>query len=83
MCRLLTKIPLMPLLAVALLLGLAPVRPEPHLIEKVRLLLHGQLQRPLDIFDLGLHGVPVLLLLLRLSAMLCCRQPAGSNQNRT
>lgn len=49
------------LLPAALLLGLAPFRPEPHLVEKVRMLLNGQLARPLDIFDLLLHGVPILL----------------------
>jgi hypothetical protein len=44
----------------------APVLPEPHLIEKLRLLKLGQLTRPLDIFDLLLHGVPALLLAIRL-----------------
>jgi hypothetical protein len=49
------------LLPAALLLGLAPFRPEPHLVEKLRMLMNGQLARPLDIFDLLLHGVPILL----------------------
>jgi hypothetical protein len=30
------------------------------------MLLHGKLRRPLDIFDLFLHGIPWLLLLIKL-----------------
>ncbi|MEW6426606.1 MAG: RND transporter [Thermodesulfobacteriota bacterium] len=44
-----------------LTLGLAPFRP-PHLVEKLRLLSHGELVRPLDWFDLFLHASPWLLL---------------------
>ena len=50
---------------VAVLLGLAPWRPEPHLVEKIRMLIDGTLRRPIDIFDLFLHGTPVLLLAVR------------------
>jgi hypothetical protein len=50
----------------ALLLGLAPFMPEPHLWEKLKLLAHGNLSRPIDIFDLLLHGTPVALLILKL-----------------
>jgi hypothetical protein len=62
----LDKIPLGILVLSALFLGLAPFTPEPHLVEKLRLLSQGSLQRPIDIFDLLLHGAPVLLLLLKL-----------------
>ncbi|RKZ47642.1 MAG: RND transporter [Candidatus Parabeggiatoa sp. nov. 3] len=48
----------------ALTLGLAPFVPEPHLVEKIRMLFQGTLSRPIDIFDLFMHGAfPVLLLL--------------------
>jgi hypothetical protein len=53
------------LVPVALLLGLAPFRPEPHLVEKIRMLLSGTLYRPIDIFDLVLHGSPLVLLVVR------------------
>ncbi|SMX47600.1 RND transporter [Maliponia aquimaris] len=43
-------------------LGLAPFLPEPHLWEKLKLLAAGTLVRPMDIFDLVLHGAPWLLL---------------------
>ncbi|PLX95378.1 MAG: RND transporter [Desulfuromonas sp.] len=59
-------LPLATLVPIALLLGLAPFTPEPHLVEKARMLFHGELQRPIDIFDLFLHGTPLLLLLARL-----------------
>jgi len=62
--RWLDKIPLAPLILGAALLGLAPFYPEPHLLEKIRWLINGQLTKPLDIFDLLLHGsLPVLLIL--------------------
>jgi hypothetical protein len=47
----------------SLTLGLAPFVPEPHLVEKLRMLAQGTLQRPVDIFDLVLHAAfPALLL---------------------
>ncbi|HMB16871.1 MAG TPA: hypothetical protein VKN62_11195 [Pelovirga sp.] len=54
------------LITATLLLGLAPFVPEPHLVEKVRLLTQGELTRPLDIFDLFFHLVPFLLLIIKL-----------------
>jgi hypothetical protein len=54
------------LVLAALLLGLAPFVPEPHLWEKLKMLVNGTLTEPLDIFDLLLHGTPVVLLVLKL-----------------
>lgn len=54
------------LLLVAILLGLAPFFPEPHLWEKLKMLASGRLSRPLDIFDLCMHAAPLLLVLLKL-----------------
>ncbi len=62
----LDRIPLSVLAIAALLLGLAPFVPEPHLIEKLRMLANGQLTRPIDVFDLFLHGTPIVLLALKL-----------------
>ncbi len=62
-------LPLWMLAVAALVVGLAPYSPEPHLVEKLRMLVHGDLRRPLDIFDLLMHGaLPVYVLwrLLRL-----------------
>ena len=54
------------LIVVCLTLGLAPFTPEPHLLEKLRMLTEGELTRPIDIFDLVLHGTPWVLLVLKL-----------------
>lgn len=57
------------LLPVAVLLALMPFTPEPHLWEKLKMLLDGALVRPIDIFDLLLHGTPLVLLVLKLATM--------------
>lgn len=49
----------------ALGLGLAPFSP-PHLYEKLVLLSHGNLVKPVDWFDLFMHGSPWLLLVAKL-----------------
>jgi len=60
------RIPLSILIVLCLTLGLAPFAPEPHLWEKLKMLASGGLTRPLDIFDLLLHGTPWLLLIIKL-----------------
>jgi hypothetical protein len=62
----LDKIPLAPLALIAVLLGLAPFVPEPHLWEKLKMLAAGTLSRPIDIFDLLLHATPLVVLVLKL-----------------
>ena len=62
----LDKIPLAVLAPIAVFLALAPFSPEPHLWEKLKMLADGTLVRPIDIFDLFLHGTPLLLLALKL-----------------
>lgn len=64
--RWLDRFPLGLLAAVALWLAVAPVVPEPHLIEKLRLLSQGVLSRPIDILDLLLHSLPLVWLIVRL-----------------
>ena len=63
----LANIPYMLLVPLALFLALAPFTPEPHLWEKLKMLFAGTLVRPIDIFDLFLHGTPLVILLLKLS----------------
>lgn len=65
----LDRFPLALLIAIALWLAVAPVVPEPHLIEKLRMLSQGTLTKPLDVFDLLLHSVPLVLLGIRLWRM--------------
>lgn len=61
------RIPLNMLVVGALLLGAAPFLPEPHLVEKLRMLAAGELSRPIDIFDLVMHGALPVLLVIRLA----------------
>ncbi|MDO9164670.1 MAG: hypothetical protein Q7U13_01050 [Rhodoferax sp.] len=66
MMQWLDRFPLLWLVVLAVWMAVAPITPEPHLIEKLRMLGNGTLSRPLDIFDLCLHAAPLLLLVLRL-----------------
>lgn len=61
----LDRLPWAPVILAALFLGLAPFVPEPHLWEKLKMLAAGELKRPIDIFDLLMHGTPALLLLAK------------------
>lgn len=62
----LDQIPVSYIVLACLTLGLAPFVPEPHLWEKLKMLAAGQLGRPMDIFDLVLHGAPFVLLAAKL-----------------
>jgi hypothetical protein len=63
------RLPLNTLVIAAVLLGLAPFAPEPHLWQKLKMLSAGTLSRPIDIFDLFMHGTPAVLLAIRLLRM--------------
>ena len=64
--RWIDRIPMLWLLGIAVYLALAPFVPEPHLVEKWRMLLQGSLSKPIDVFDLLLHTLPMVLLVVRL-----------------
>ena len=63
--RLLDRIPFSILAILCLTLGLAPFTPEPHIWEKLKMLADGSLTKPVDVFDLVLHGTPWLLLIVK------------------
>ena len=67
--RWLDELPLGVLAIAAILLALAPFSPEPHLWEKLKMLAAGTLVRPIDIFDLFLHGAPQVVLLVKVVRM--------------
>ena len=73
MMKWIDKLPLTALVIVALTLGLAPFTPQPHIVEKLGMLFDGSLTRPIDIFDLLLHGAPWILLALKLARMALSR----------
>ena len=66
MFKLIDKIPLVPLAVMAIFMTLAPFSPEPHLVEKTRMLMNGELVKPIDIFDLFWHSIFVIVLVIRL-----------------
>lgn len=69
MLKWLDRFPLVWLVVLAVWMLVAPITPEPHVVEKIRLLGQGQLTRPLDIFDLLMHSTPLVLLLIRLARL--------------
>jgi hypothetical protein len=66
MLKYIDRIPLLPLAIAAVFMALAPFAPEPHLVEKSRMLMHGELSRGIDIFDLFWHSFLIVLLAIRL-----------------
>jgi len=59
-----SKLPWALVIFACITLGLAPFSP-PHIWEKLQMLTSGRLVRPIDWFDLVLHGVPWVLLILK------------------
>ncbi|GIX06084.1 MAG: hypothetical protein KatS3mg115_0487 [Candidatus Poribacteria bacterium] len=51
----LLSVPYRVLVPFAVLLLLSPFYPEPHVLQKLRMLRAGTLRRPVDILDLLLH----------------------------
>lgn len=62
----LDKIPFSVLVILSLTLGLAPFVPVPHLIEKTGMLVNGNLNKPVDIFDFIMHASPIVLLVMKI-----------------
>ena len=65
MIKLIDKIPFRVLLPLVVIILLAPFDPMPHALEKLIMLKNGTLRRPLDLFDLGYHLLPTLLLIAK------------------
>ena len=61
----LDKVPWFMVIVITLTIGLAPFAPEPHVVEKLKMLVAGDLARPIDIFDLVMHSSPWILLILK------------------
>ena len=66
MLKYIDKVPLLPLVVVAIFMALAPFTPEPHLLEKSRMLINAELSKPIDIFDLFWHSFLIVILAIRL-----------------
>jgi len=64
--KLIDRIPVLPLAVIAIFMLLAPFVPEPHLLEKSRMLINGELTKGIDIFDLFWHSFFVAILVIRI-----------------
>jgi hypothetical protein len=53
------------IIIICLTLGLAPFTP-PHIFEKLSMLVNGTLKRPIDWFDLFFHGIPWIILIMKI-----------------
>ena len=73
MLKWIDSLPLVTLLAVAILLAVLPFGSTPHLVEKLGMLVQGVLVKPIDIFDLVLHGTPAVILIIRLVRMMAIK----------
>jgi hypothetical protein len=60
------NLPYSTIVPLAILLALLPFYPEPHLVEKIRMLFNGTLSRPIDIFDLVWHSWAIVFLAVKL-----------------
>ena len=60
-----TSIPYTFLVGAAVLMALMPFQPEPHLVQKFDMFMAGNLTKPLDIFDVVWHLLPMLLILTK------------------
>lgn len=67
--RFIDRIPFVLLLVATLFMLGAPFVPEPHLVEKMRMLAEGTLTKPLDIFDVFWHLLPAMLLAVKIVRM--------------
>ncbi len=76
--KFLDKIPFRTAIIMTIFLGLAPFTPEPHVWEKLKMLVAGDLVKPIDIFDLLFHIAPGLVLLAKIY-----RHNTGADQSES
>jgi len=50
---------------ITLFMLLAPFTPQPHLLEKWEMFKAGTLNKPIDIFDVFYHLIPLILLIIK------------------
>ena len=69
------RIPFPLLIVITLFMLGAPFVPEPHLVEKMRMLGEGTLTRPLDVFDVFWHLLPATLLAVKIVRRISNKSP--------
>ncbi len=58
-------LPYLILIIMSIFMAFAPFQPEPHLVQKFDMLMAGNLTKPLDMFDVVWHLLPVGLLIAK------------------
>ena len=61
------KFPMHTLVVLTIFLGLSPFVPEPHLWQKLKMLMAGDLVKPIDMFDMVFHAAPAMLLIAKIA----------------
>lgn len=59
------SLPFLAVLAGLMAMAPWPAGEMPHLVQKIQMLMDGNLTRPIDIFDLFAHGFPLVLLAVK------------------
>ena len=73
------RLPWIWVVVIAAWLAVAPIAPEPHLFEKLRMLVSGSLTQALDIFDLLFHVVPLFVLAAKVVRWRYVRRSASAD----
>jgi hypothetical protein len=81
MKQFLSQLPWGIVVIMCLTLGLAPFYP-PHIWEKLQMLARGELVRPIDWFDLILHGTPWAALILKVVVSIKEKNPASVDRKK-
>jgi len=76
----LDRVPLSFLVFVSVLMALAPFVPEPHVWQKVKMLIAGTLTRPVDLFDLVWHVAPAVVLAMKLARIARVHRQGGAGR---
>ena len=63
----LALIPFPVLIVICAFMLLAPISPEPHLIQKLNWVASGQVFKAIDVFDVFWHLLPSVVLLLKIA----------------
>ncbi len=77
--KILDKIPYPLVIIAAIFMSLAPLTGEPHLLEKIKMLLDLTLSKPIDIFDLVLHSTPNIILILKVIRTISIKANPGTS----
>jgi len=56
------------LIFLAIVLAILPIMPEPHLVQKYRMFMAGELKKPIDIIDVLFHSSGLIILTLKFLA---------------